>query len=121
MDNDGTLNQWHPGFSGAVELELNTDKERIMTEAEHLVNSKPIQIDMLIIKKKRDSEIKSEIGKIFRGVNLIEYKSPKDELNLDTFVKSIGYACLKTRFFSCTDNCNRQTEPERTCVACFIE
>jgi hypothetical protein len=38
----------------------------------------------LIIKKKRNIITKNSIGKLFRKYNLIEFKSPKDELNFDT-------------------------------------
>ena len=29
-----------------------------------------------------------------RKYNIIEYKSPKDELNIDDYYKTVGYACL---------------------------
>jgi hypothetical protein len=88
------LNQWHPGYSGAIELELRKDKEHLIFDREHLVNSKPIQMDMLVIKKEPEYVVENAIGKIFRGHNIIEFKSPKDELNFDTFVKVTGYACI---------------------------
>ena len=40
------------------------------------------------------SFMKNEIGAIFKGHNIMEYKSPDDELNIDTFFKVIAYACL---------------------------
>lgn len=43
---------------------------------------------------KKNCRIKNEIGKIFRTHNIFEYKSPKDELNIDTFYKAVAYACL---------------------------
>jgi predicted transposase YdaD len=36
----------------------------------------------------------NDIGKIFRGHNIIEFKSPEDSLNYDTYIKGIGYACI---------------------------
>jgi hypothetical protein len=87
-------NQWHPGCSGAMELELREDREHLSFEREHLVNSKPIQMDMLIIKKEKGIVTENTIGKIFRGHNIIEFKSPDDELNYDTYIKGIGYACI---------------------------
>ncbi|MDD7114754.1 MAG: hypothetical protein PUH88_09910, partial [Lachnospiraceae bacterium] len=39
-------------------------------------------------------QIKNEIGHIFRGHNLIEYKSEDDEMNIDTLFKVIAYGCL---------------------------
>ena len=53
-----------------------------------------MQIDCTVVKVKRDCKIKNEIGKIFRKHNIFEYKSPKDELNIDTFYKAVAYACL---------------------------
>ncbi|MBR5565666.1 MAG: hypothetical protein IKW08_05805, partial [Roseburia sp.] len=54
----------------------------------------PLRVDMLVVKKKHDCEIKNEIGKIFGRYNLIEYKSPSDSLNYDVFLKGIAYAYL---------------------------
>ncbi len=38
--------------------------------------------------------IEEVIGKNFRRHNIFEYKSPGDELSIDTFFKTMGYACL---------------------------
>ena len=86
--------QWHPAFCSAVKLELIENKADLDYTNEYNLNSKPIQIDLLVIKKSKDVEIKNEIGKIFRGHNIMEYKSPQDTMNVDTFVKVIGYACM---------------------------
>lgn len=86
--------QWHPAFCSALKLELREDAEYLSYTNEYNINSKPIQADLLIIKKPNDVQIKNEIGKLFRGHNLVEYKSPVDSLNLDTFIKVIGYACI---------------------------
>jgi hypothetical protein len=87
-------NQWHPGYCSAFELGFREDKEYLTFEREHLLNSKPIQMDLLIIRKKSNIIIKNSIGKLFRKHNIIEFKSPKDSLNCDTYVKTVGYACL---------------------------
>ena len=89
-----TRTQWHPAFCSAMRLELIENKADLDYTNEYNLNSKPIQMDLLVIKKSRDVEIKNEIGKIFRGHNIMEYKSPQDDLNLDTYVKVIGYACM---------------------------
>ena len=49
------------------------------------LNMKPLEADLLIIKKNPAAELKNEIGAFFRGDNIIEYKSPRDELNTNTF------------------------------------
>ena len=61
---------------------------------EFQLTEKPLQIDCTVVKVKKDCKIKNEIGKIFRKHNIFEYKSPKDELNIDTFYKAVAYACL---------------------------
>lgn len=38
--------------------------------------------------------IGNEIGRIFRGHNIMEYKSEEDEMNIDTYYKVLAYACL---------------------------
>jgi hypothetical protein len=87
-------NQWHPGYCSAFELGFREDREYLTFDREYLLNSKPIQMDLLIIKKKRNIITKNSIGKLFRKYNIIEFKSPKDELNFDTYVKVMGYAYL---------------------------
>jgi hypothetical protein len=87
-------NQWHPGCCRAIKLELREGSEHLAFEQEHIVNSKPIQIDLLIIKKADNIVTANDIGKIFRGHNIIEFKSPEDSLNYDTYIKGIGYACI---------------------------
>lgn len=89
-----TRTQWHPAFCSAMRLELIENKADLDYTNEYNLNSKPIQMDLLVIKKSSDVEIKNEIGKIFRGHNIMEYKSPQDDLNLDTYVKVVGYACM---------------------------
>ena len=88
------MTQWHPAFCSAMKLELIENKDDLSYTNEYNLNSKPLQIDLLIIKKHNDTVIKNEIGKLFRKHNIIEYKSPEDSLNLDTFIKTIGYACI---------------------------
>ena len=78
----------------AIKLELVENKEDLEYTNEYNINTKPIQVDLLVIKKSSDISINNEIGKIFRGPNIMEYKSPQDALNLDTFIKVLGYACL---------------------------
>lgn len=89
-----TKTQWHPAFCSAMKLELAEDKKYLEYTNEYNLTKKPLQIDLLIIKKISNHHVKNQIGKIFRGHNLIEYKSSEDQLNLDTFIKVIGYACL---------------------------
>ena len=61
---------------------------------EHLLSKKPLQMDILIIKKLQEVQIKKTIGRVFRKHNIIEYKSPDDSLSVNDFYKVYGYACI---------------------------
>lgn len=86
--------QWHPAFCSALRLELLEDAANLEFTDEFQLTEKPLQIDCTVVKVKKNCRIKNEIGKIFRTYNIFEYKSPKDELNIDTFYKAVAYACL---------------------------
>ena len=86
--------QWHPAFCSALRLELLEDAENLEFTDEFQLTEKPLQIDCTVVQVKKNCRIKNEIGKIFRKYNIFEYKSPKDELNIDTFYKAVAYACL---------------------------
>ena len=75
-------------------MELWENKDDLEFEREHNLNRKPLLIDCLVIKKKKDVVIKNEIGKFFRKYNIIEYKSAKDSLSIDDVAKTQGYAHL---------------------------
>ncbi len=86
--------QWHPAFCSAMKLELKEDAEYLDYQNEYNLNTKPLQIDLLIIKKMKQVELKNEIGKIFRTHNIVEYKSPRDSMNPNTYFKVLSYAYL---------------------------
>ena len=85
--------KWHPAFYAAAELELHEDVEVLELIPEYNLSKEPIRIDLLILKN-RSERLKNEIGHIMRTYNVIEYKSPKDDLNIDDFYKTISYAGL---------------------------
>ena len=86
--------QWHPAFCSAMKLELKDYRDYLEYTNEYNLTSKPLQVDLLIIKKSQDVQIDTDIGRIFKSHNILEYKSPDDSLNEDSFLKVIGYACL---------------------------
>ena len=61
---------------------------------EYNLSSKPLQVDLLVIRKTGSQPIEEAIGQIFRRHNLFEYKSPGDDLNIDTYYKTVAYGCL---------------------------
>ena len=86
--------QWHPGFVAAMNLELAEDRDSLIFEKEYNLNTKPLEIDLLVIKKAASVRIGNEIGALFRGHNIMEYKSPRDALDIDAFYKAGAYASL---------------------------
>ena len=98
--------QWHPGFVAAMDMELREDRDILELESEHNLNRKPLEIDLLVIKKEPLAKIHNEIGRLFRGHNIIEYKSPGDTLNINTFYKVAGYACLYKSYEETADGIN---------------
>ena len=85
--------QWHPAFCCAMRLALR-DEEGLEYIDEYSLTDKSLQIDLMIIKKSPTTIIHNQIGKLFKYHNIIEYKSPDDKLNINTFYKSMAYACL---------------------------
>ena len=77
--------QWHPAFYAGLQIELAEDRANLIFENEHQLSTRPMEIDILIIKKERDVPVRKNIGQIFRKYNIIEYKSPSDYLNVDDF------------------------------------
>lgn len=86
--------QWHPAFCSAMRLELRANKKDLEYYNEYNLSRKPLQMDLLVIKKCDAGPVSSDIGRIFLGHNIMEYKSPRDGLNIDDYFKVLGYACL---------------------------
>ena len=85
--------EYHYGFYGAVHVEYEPTHVQMEYLQEHELGDEPVRMDMLIIK--RDvSELSDPIGSFFCTHNVLEYKSPDDELSIDVFYKAQGYALL---------------------------
>jgi hypothetical protein len=63
-------------------------------DIEHPLTREPLRIDVVIIKKKKDVVIDRNIAAIFRGRNIVEYKSPEDSLTVADFHQVMAYAHL---------------------------
>ena len=86
--------QWHSAFVSAMGLDFEENRADLIFEKEYNLNTKPLEIDLLVIKKETSVQIASEVGKLFKGHNIMEYKSPEDHLDIDIFYKTLAYACL---------------------------
>ena len=86
--------QWHPANYAGLQIEFEDEKKYLSFEDEHQLGTKPMAIDILIIKNTEGYKVKKNIGHIFRKYNIIEYKSPDDYLSIDDFYKVYGYTCF---------------------------
>lgn len=85
---------WHSAFCGATEWDLKKNKKDLKYEREHVLTKEPLRMDLLVIKKRPKAKIQSDIGKIFRIHNVVEFKGSGDALNIDVYHKIVAYACL---------------------------
>ena len=91
---DDTHTSWHPAFLEAIKLELDQYGDMLEYTPEYQLTKEPLRIDVVIIKKRKNLPIKKNIAALFRGHNIIEYKSPSDYISLEDFYKVYAYACL---------------------------
>jgi len=75
-------------------MELRAYQDILEFHPEYQLTSEPLRIDCVVIKKAKGAVIEKNIAAIFRGTNLLEYKSPSDHLSQRSFYKVYGYACL---------------------------
>ena len=91
---DSKLLQWHPAFYAGLQIEFGEEANKLIFEREYNLSTKPLQIDVLVIKKRTNDVIHKNIGRIFRQYNIVEYKSPTDYLSVDDYYKVYGYTCF---------------------------
>jgi hypothetical protein len=85
---------WHPAFVQAIKLELETHRDSLEFIPEYQLTAEPLEIDVVIIKKAPDLVIEKNIARIFRRINIMEYKSPDDYFSVHDFYKVLSYAFL---------------------------
>ena len=54
--------QWHPGFVAAMNLEFASNRDKLVFQQEYNLNTRPLEVDLLIIKKDSSVQIGNEIG-----------------------------------------------------------
>jgi len=85
---------WHPAFFEAIQMELEEYGQDLQFISEYPLNTEPLRIDVIIIKKHKDVVIEKNIGTIFKKVNILEYKSPEDNVAVEDLYKVCAYAYL---------------------------
>jgi len=83
---------WHGAFFESLQLELHDYKEHLKLQNEYQLSKEALRIDALVIKKNKGVYIDKNIGRIFRGHNLFEFKSESDSLSVWDYNKVFGYA-----------------------------
>jgi hypothetical protein len=85
---------WHSAFRDGIQLTFLPYRDVLSFEFEYPLNTEPLRIDAVIIKKRPTAVIDSPLGTIFRSVNIVEYKSPGHSLSLADYDKTGAYARL---------------------------
>jgi hypothetical protein len=85
---------WHPAFVQALKLELEQYKDTHEFTGEYQLNAEPLEIDLVIVKKAPELVIEKNIARIFKRVNILEYKSPEDYFSVYDFYKVLSYVYL---------------------------
>ena len=83
---------WHDAHHEALQLELQKYASILEFEYEPQLNKEALRMDTLIIKKKKNVKIEKNIGKIFKGHNIVEYKSETDKFSYWDYHKLLSYA-----------------------------
>jgi hypothetical protein len=89
---------WHDAGFAAFRLELHEYEDVLQFQDNHPLSKEALKIDILIIKKQRDVQIKKNFARIFKGSNLVEYKPEKYSLSISDYTKVMGYAFLYSSF-----------------------
>ena len=97
MDKHGKIYR-HEAFYEALKFELHRYKDFLEFQNEHQLSKEALRIDVLVVKKNTDVQIKKNIGKIFREHNIFEYKSELDSFSFWDYNKVMGYAFLYSSF-----------------------
>jgi len=89
---------WHGAFYEALQLELHQYKEWLAFDDEYRLSEEALRMDVLVVKKNKDVQIEKNIGRIFKGHNIFEYKSETDNFSLWDYNKVLGYAFMYSAF-----------------------
>jgi hypothetical protein len=85
---------WHPSFVEGLMGTFDRYGNELDFLPEHQLSKEPLRIDVVVVRKHKELVIENEIGRIFRGHNIFEYKSPTDYVSAADFKKACAYAWL---------------------------
>lgn len=106
--------QWHPAFFAGIQIELQEESDNLIFENEHQLGTKPMGIDVLIVKKQVEKPIRKNIGRILHSSDearelLEEYKQYQNS-NLYQSVMDIIIRANQKKFKEAENVCQALEE-----------
>ena len=68
---------WHNAFTEALKAEFKESRNILNFTDEYMLSKESLKIDM-VIEKDKNARVHKNIGEIFKGHNLFEFKSETD-------------------------------------------
>lgn len=84
-------NDWHSWFYSLLLIEFH-DYPSVKVDREVVLGSQPPRADFVVVKEEDIVDLGLGIFRDFRKQNIIEFKSPDDELTESVLWKALGYA-----------------------------
>ena len=81
-------------YCDTLKIELATTDTNTGYKPDNCMYMRPVAAYLLAILKSSDIEIQNDIGKIFKGHNIIDYTFLRGEPDIDHLYKTIAYASL---------------------------
>ncbi len=85
---------WHAGFEALLRIETHRYADRVHISTEEEIGEVPPRTDFVILVEDERIEWDKAVFRIFRKINILEYKNPHDALNRRVIRKVCGYANL---------------------------
>ena len=85
---------WHAGFEALLRIETHKYADRVHIRTEEEIGEVPPRTDYVILVEDEEVDWEKAIFRIFRRINILEYKNPHDSLNERVLRKVCGYANL---------------------------
>ena len=83
---------WHAGFEALLRIETHKYADRVHIRTEEEIGEVPPRTDYVILVEDEEVDWEKAIFRIFRKINILEYKNPHDSLNERVLRKVCGYA-----------------------------
>ena len=85
---------WHAGFEALLRIEAHKYAGLVHISTEEEIGEVPPRTDFVILAEDEEVKWEKAIFRIFRKINILEYKNPHDALNRRVIRKVCGYANL---------------------------